>query len=131
MSDDKIQTTGLYVVRLVQHLNDMQYYIETHRILETANPISNIDKYCMEPESIGKGFLDRKEALKELRAYKIPESCETVVRDEIDRNEIYYINKSEFKEYQKERSLRNDSISQNDFIREVFTRFGRNPNGWR
>ena len=44
MSDDKIQTTGLYVVRLVQHLNDMQYYIETHRILETANPISDLHR---------------------------------------------------------------------------------------
>lgn len=129
MSGNKIQATGLYVVRLVQR-PDVQYYIETHQVFETIAPISNIDKYYLEPKSTGNGISRRSEAIKELKKYEIPESCVEVVRDESGQNEIYYINESEFKEYQKDRSLRNDSISQNDFIKEVFTQFGRNTNRW-
>lgn len=55
MSDDKMQATGLYVVRLVHRLKDGQYYVERHEVFA---PITDIGRYHTGAVHDCKGPLD-------------------------------------------------------------------------
>ena len=66
MDGNEINTTGMYVVRLVQRLKDGQYYIEKHELLA---PTINIGGYHVGEAYDCEGPFNWNDATEALRRY--------------------------------------------------------------
>ncbi len=125
MSDDKMQATGLYVVRLVHRLKDGQYYVERHEVFA---PITDIGRYHTGAVHDCKGPLDWDSAKDWLRTYTVPIGFDEVSRDLGVRQEIYYIRNKDFEEYRQWLcDTKQEIISRDDLIKEILTKLGSIP----
>lgn len=125
MSGEKIHTTGLYVVRLVQRLKDGQYYVERHEVFA---PITDIGRYHTGAVHDCKGPLDWDSAKDWLRTYTVPIGFDEVSRDLEVRQEIYYIRSQDFEDYwQWLCGTKKETISHDDLIKEILAQLGSTP----
>lgn len=122
MDGNEINTTGMYVVRLVQRLKDGQYYIEKHELLA---PTINIGGYHVGEAYDCEGPFNWNDATEALRRYIVPAGFHEVLRN---LQEIYYIRDYDFEEYREWICNTREAISRDDLIEEILIQMGSVPN---